>query len=232
MKTTGFFIFFFALSLSAFADGSIEGVVRYDGIVPHEKLVHMDADPICYAIHKGNVHAPALNLGEHNTLGDVFVYVKSGLANAQYPPPSEPALITQAGCNYAPHVLGVMIGQKVKFLNPDGTMHNVHVMSKVNPEFNGSMPEFRKEMEAVFNKPELMFPVRCDVHPWMLAWIAVMPHPYFAVTKADGHFAIKGLAAGTYEIEVWQEKLGRQSATITVKDGASQKIDFTFSPPK
>ena len=94
------------------------------------------------------------------------------------------------------------------------------------------MPDFRKEMEVVFNKPEPMFQVQCDVHPWMKAWIAVLSHPFFAVTGLNGQFEIKNVPAGTYELEAWHERLASKTATVTVTDNSTQKIDFTFSEPK
>jgi len=217
---------------NAFAGGSISGTVKYDGPVPFPKLIHMDADPICFAVNKGNVHSMALVLGDNNTLGNVFVYVKSGLMQNNYPPPGQAVVVDQGGCNYSPHVIGAMAGQKVKFLNPDGTLHNVHAMCRVNPEFNASMPDFRKDLDVTFDKPEFMFQIRCDVHPWMKAWMAVMPHPFFAVTGPDGKFELKGLPAGTYVIEAWHERLATQTATVTVSDHNAQKLDFTFSQPK
>jgi len=224
--------FIFILCTYAFANGSIEGTITYNGPLPHSKLIHMDADPICYAVNKGNVQSQSILVGDNNTLGNVFVYIKSGLAKANYLPPKEAVVINQSGCNYSPHVIGVMAGQNVKFLNPDGTLHNVHAMCKINPEFNASMPDFRKEMQVSFDKQEFMFPIRCDVHPWMQAWMAVMPQPFFAVTAIDGKFEIKNVPPGTYEIEAWHEKLKSKTATVTVTDGAVQKIDFTFSEPK
>jgi len=215
----------------AFA-GTIEGTIKYDGPVPAPRLIHMDADPICYTINKGNVHSSSLVLGDNNTLGNVFVYVKSGLTEVVSDQGTEPVVVNQAGCNYSPHVIGVMVGQKVKFLNPDGTLHNVHAMCKINPEFNEAMPDFRKEMEVSFNKPEFMFPIRCDVHPWMQAWVAVMAHPFFTVTGSDGKFEIKNVPNGTYVVEAWHEKLGAKTATIIVSDHSTQKADFTFSEPK
>jgi len=223
------FIFSISLYTHAFADGSIAGTIKFEGSAPHARLIHMDADPICYAVNRGNVHSSSLVLGDNNTLGNVFVYIKSGLAKTDYPAPTEAAVITQAGCNYSPHVIGVMKGQKVKFLNPDGTLHNVHGMCKINPEFNAAMPDFRKEMQVSFDKPESMFPVRCEVHPWMQAWMAVLSHPFFSVTGPDGKFEIKNIPAGTYVIEAWHEKLGAKTASVTVADNAVQKIDFTFS---
>ncbi|MDE2222805.1 MAG: carboxypeptidase regulatory-like domain-containing protein [Candidatus Omnitrophica bacterium] len=225
-------IFGLALGSRAFANGSITGTVTYNGPLPHERLIHMDADPVCYAVNKGNLHSSPIVVGDNNTLGNVFVFIKSGLSKTNYPPPSRPVVINQAGCNYNPHVVGVMVGQKVKFLNPDGTLHNVHGLCKINPEFNDAMPDFRKEMEKVFYKPEFMFPLRCDVHPWMQAWVAVMPHPFFAVTNATGRFEIDNIPNGTYTIEAWHERLGTRTATVTVTYNSRQNIDFTFTRPK
>ena len=241
-SSLGSFILVGIFSTYALASSSVIGTVKFEGQAPHHRAINMEADAICLAAHKDAVYPQTFLIGEGNTLGNVFVYVKSGdqleipgkrgLTKMDYPAPTEPAILNQKGCDYAPHVLGVMVGQKVKFLNTDGTLHNVHGMCKVNPEFNAAMPNVIKEMEKVFNKPEFMFPVRCDVHPWMVAWMAVMSHPFFTVTTIDGQFEIKNLPAGTYEIEAWHEKLGTKTATIIVKDGANQTIDFTFSSPQ
>lgn len=234
--TKFFIVFIFCFNSLAFAGGTITGTVKFDGKAPQARMIHMDADPVCYAVNKGNVQSQAIILGDNNTLGNVFVYIKSGLnvdnnvkRVAQI---AQEAVVNQAGCNYSPHVIGVMVGQKVKFFNPDGTLHNVHALCKINPEFNIAMPDFRKEMEVTFDKPEFMFPVRCDVHPWMQAWVAVMPHPFFAVTGSDGQFEIKNVPAGTYEIEAWHEKLKSKTMTITVADNSTQHLDFSFSEPK
>ncbi|MBI3602569.1 MAG: hypothetical protein HY209_06745 [Candidatus Omnitrophica bacterium] len=216
---------------NAWAGGSVTGTIKFDGKAPNFKVINMDADPICSAAHKDPVYPQTLLLGDGNTMGNVFVYVKSGLSKTDYSAPAEALVIDQKGCNYFPHVIGVMVGQKVKILNPDGTLHNVHVLSKVNQEFNMAMPKFRTEVEKSFDKAEFMFPVKCDVHPWMNAWMSVMPHPFFTVTKVDGKFEIKDLPTGTYEIEAWHEKLGTKTATVTITDGGTQTTDFTFSAP-
>lgn len=210
---------------------SIVGVVKYEGAAPKFKEIKMDADPLCQAQHSGPVYPQTLVLGEGNTMANVFVRIKSGLPTQQYPAPAEPVVLNQQGCFYEPHVFGVMVGQPVKILNPDGTLHNVHAMGKINPEFNLAMPKFRTETTKVFDKPEFMFAFKCDVHPWMLAWGAVMSHPFFSTTKQDGKFTIDNLPAGTYEIEAWHEKLGTQTASVTLADGEAKEISFTFSKP-
>lgn len=211
--------------------GDVKGVIKYDGEVPKFKEIKMDADPICLTKHTDKVFPQTLVLGEGNTMGNVFVYVKDGIFDTKFTPPTEPVVLTQEGCMYDPHVIGVMVGQPIKILNPDGTLHNVHALSKINPEFNLAMPKFRRETTKVFDKPEFMFPIKCDVHPWMAAWISVMDNPYFAVTGENGEYEITGLPTGKFTIVAWHEKLGTQSKDIVVEGLAEKTVDFTFSKP-
>jgi len=210
---------------------TITGKVVYDGEKPKLREIKMDADPICITHHGESVYPQTIVLGENNEIGNIFVHVKSGLPKKDYPTPTEEVVISQKGCMYDPHVIGVMVKQTVKILNPDGTLHNVHALPKVNAEFNLAMPKFRTEVTKTFDKPEFFFPIKCDVHPWMGAWISVMAHPYFDVTGSDGTFEIKDLPAGEYEIEAWQEKLGTQTAKVTLAEGATQEVNFTYSKP-
>ena len=124
-----------------------------------------------------------------------------------------------------------MAGQPLKILNSDGLLHNIHALPKVNRSFNQAMPASVTEIEKSFSKPEAMFKIKCDVHPWMGAWVAVMTHPFFDVTAADGKFDIGNLPPGTYEIEAWHEKLKTRTASVTISGDESQTVDFSFSPP-
>ena len=133
---------------------------------------------------------------------------------------------------YKPHVMALLVGQPFKILNPDGTLHNIHVFSKINAEFNMAMPQFRKEATRTFDKVEMApFPVKCDVHPWMQAWLSVMDHPFFCVTQPNGQYKIDNLPAGTYEIEAWHEKLPAQKTTVTLAEGEAKEVNFTLSVP-
>ena len=213
---------------AAFA-GSITGTITYDDKVPNLPKVNMNADPACAAKHSGPVASDVLVLGDGNAMANVFVQVKNA-PEKSYPTPSEAVIIDQSGCRYEPHVVGAMTGQTVQFKNSDGILHNVHGLPKENREFNIGMPPSVTESDKVFNKPEPHFPVKCDVHPWMKTYIAVMTHPYFDVSGTDGKFEIKDLPDGSYEIEAWHERLGTQTAKVTVSGGAAT-ADFSFKVP-
>ncbi|MEM7350043.1 MAG: TonB-dependent receptor [Acidobacteriota bacterium] len=215
---------------SAFA-GSVTGTVTYDGSVPKLRPYDMNADPDCAKKHSGGKATnQMLVLGDGNALANIFVQIKNPPAG-NHSAPSEPVEIDQDGCIYVPRVSGVMAGQPVKFKNSDGILHNVHGLPEVNREFNIGMPPSLKESVQTFNKPEPLFKVKCDVHPWMNSYIAVMTHPYFAVTGTDGTFSIDGIADGSYEVEAWHERLGTQTGKVTIS-GGSGSVDFSFSPPK
>jgi len=212
--------------------GTLTGTVTYDGAIPKFREIKMDADPICLSKHGDKVFPQTLVLGPDKELGNVFVYIKSNLPMENISTPTDPVVLSQEGCMYDPHVVGVMVGQPLKFLNPDGTLHNVHALSKINKEFNLAMPKFRKETTKIFIKEEFMFPIKCDVHPWMSAWISVMSHPYFDTTSTtDGTFRINDIPAGEYEIEAWHEKLGTQTQKIVVDQYQRSTVDFIFSRP-
>jgi plastocyanin len=214
----------------AFAASTITGTVTFDGKVPSLKPLAMDADPACAKKHSAPVPNEMLLLGSGNTMGNILVWVSKGLpAGQKWPVPSTPVVLDQNGCQYKPHVMGIMVGQTYRILNSDGVLHNVHTLPKINPAFNRAMPPTLKEASTKFDKEEGVFHIKCDVHPWMSAYMAVFTHPFFAATKADGKYTISGLPPGTYEITAWHEKLGTQTATVTVgaSDTKTQNIKFT-----
>jgi plastocyanin len=216
----------------AFGASTISGTVVFNGTAPTLRPLAMDADPECAKKHSGPVPSDLLVLGNGNTMGNILVWVSKGLpAGKTYPAPNTPVVIDQHGCQYKPHVMGIMVGQPYKILNSDGILHNIHTLPKINPSFNKGMPATVKEATTSFDKPEPVFHIKCDVHPWMSAYLAVFTHPFYSVTATDGKFTISGLDPGTYEITAWHERLGTQTATVTVAANETKTQDFKFAVP-
>ena len=216
----------------AIAASSVTGIVTFDGKPPALKPLAMDADPACKKKHTTPAPSEALVLGSGNTMGNIIVYVSKGVpAGKTFPAPKTPVTLDQNGCQYKPHVQGIMVGQQYRILNSDGILHNVHSLPKVNPTFNKPMPATLKEATTTFTKPEPIFQIKCDVHPWMTAYIGVFTHPFFAATGTDGKFTISGLDPGTYEITAWHERLGTQTASVTVGASDTKTQNFKFAMP-
>jgi plastocyanin len=217
---------------AAFAQSSITGTVVFDGKAPAMRPLAMDAEPICAKKHPKPALAEALVLGSGNTMGNVMVHVTKGVAGGKaFPVPKEPVTLDQNGCVYKPHVMGIRVGQTYRILNSDGVLHNIHTLPKVNKTFNKGMPATMKETTTTFDKPEPMFQIKCDVHPWMISYIGVFNHPFFSVTGTDGKFTISGLDPGTYEITAWHERLPPQTASVTVGAKETKTQNFKFALP-
>ena len=216
----------------AFAASSVSGTVTFAGKVPTLRPLAMDADPACAKKHTGPVPAEMLVLGNGSTMGNIMVWVSKGLpAGKAWPVPKTPVVLDQKGCMYVPHVMGIMVGQTYRILNSDGVLHNVHTLPKINKAFNRAMPPTLKEATTTFDKEEAIFHIKCDVHPWMSAYVGVFTHPFFSVTNTDGKFTISGLDPGTYEITAWHERLGTQTASVTVGANDKKTQDFKFAMP-
>ena len=227
MREFGFlFLITFAVMQPAMA-ATITGKVVFEGTAPTPQQIEMNADPSCAGAHSEPVFTEDVLVGEGGALKNVFVYVKEGLEGQTFETPTEPVVLDQKGCRYQPRVFGVQINQKVKILNSDRTLHNVHGMPKNSKEFNLGMPIPGMKLFRKFKNPEVMVKFKCDVHPWMAAYGGVVSHPFYSVSDDAGTFELKDLPPGDYVIEAWHEKFGTQSQGITVGEDA-QTIDFKF----
>jgi Polysaccharide lyase family 4, domain II len=210
--------------------GSVTGTVRFNGKKPAPKVIDMSSDPACVEAHHGKAFDESLMIGPKGAVGNAFVYIKSGLEGKNFEPSTTPVVIDQRGCWFHPRVLGIQTNQPLQVINSDPVTHNIHPMAQVNREWNHSQGPEDPPITRKFLKPEVMIPVKCNIHSWMHDYIGVLDHPYFAVTAPDGSFEIKNLPAGTYTIGVWQEKLGTQEQTITISPQQSATAEFRFKP--
>ena len=208
--------------------GSLSGRITFQGVSPVPQIIKMaSADPGCGAETQTS---DAVLVGKAGELQNVFVYVTSGLDSAYtFDVPTEALKFYQRGCRYTPRIFGVRAGQPVEIINDDDTMHNVHALPRTNAEFNSSQTQKGATMTRTFAAPEVMVRFKCDVHPWMAAYAGVMAHPFFAVSDASGAFEIKGLPPGTYAIDAWHERFGRQTEQVTIAGRQPQTVAFTFA---
>lgn len=194
--------------------GTVKGTITLDGTPPPNKPINVGT---CMSDVAGPISSDIV-LAKDGKLQNVFVWIKSGLDVSKVPPaPSEPVVVDQKGCMYRPHVVGARVGQKVVFLNSDTVLHNVRSVAETNGTFNEMMPTKDMRIEKTFEKTEVPVRAKCDVHPWMTAFLGVVPHPYFAVSGTGGEFTLVNVPEGQYEIEAWHEAFGRQTAKVTVK---------------
>lgn len=218
-------------------EGTVSGVIAFAGTAPAPKKIDASADAVC-----GQKNP---NLSTEDTvvtdgkLANVFVYVKDGttadgkkITAINFPVPTEAAALDQNGCQYKPHVMGLMTNQKIRITNSDPTQHNVHPTPKVNPEWNQTQANGAPPIEKTFSRAEVLIPVKCNQHPWMKAYVGVLKHPMFAVSGADGTFTISKVPPGKYTIAAWHEKGGaagtEKTMEVTVPANGAGKADFSF----
>ena len=143
-------------------------------------------------------------------MANVFVWIKRGLGKYRFPPPTKKVQLDQVSCIFIPHVVGVQVNQEFHIRSSDDTIHNYHPLPKFNREKNVAMPFKGHTIVESFSRKELMIPIRCNVHPWMVAYINVVKHPYFAVTPpGDGIATISKLPPGKFTVEAVHETWAR-----------------------
>ena len=210
---------------------SLSGTVTFNGPRPERAVLLTESDPKCTVLHTDE---PLLSdreiVSEDGGVKDVFVYIKEA-AEGEYPVPTQQVVLDQVGCRYIPHVLGVQVGQELRVQNSDPTLHNVRSFARANRPFNNSQPAGAAPRIKKFNKVEMGIRLKCDIHPWMTAFIFAMDHPFFAVTDESGSYSIDGLPPGEYALVAWHEKYGEQEIAITVSEDAGTTTDFTFTAP-
>jgi hypothetical protein len=209
------------------AGGSIEGTVSFSGTAPKPTKLNRKSDPVC-AKKEFNDESVLLSKSGKE-LQNVLVRVKGAAAGTA---PTEDVIVDQKDCMYRPRVQGAVEGQKIKVRNDDPTLHNVHTYEGTKTLFNQAQPPGSAPIEKPLPKTGDLVKVKCDVHPWMAAFVVLNKNPYFAVTKEDGSFEIKGVPAGTYTVEAWHEKFGTKTQQVTVTEGKPAQAKFDFSDKK
>jgi len=207
---------------------NLTGTVKLEGPAPKRAPISMAKEPSCATVHKTPPLAEDVVVGPTGGLENVVIYVSEGLPDQVWDAPAEPVVLSQDGCTYTPHVVALQTNQKLRIVNDDKTSHNIHPMPAGNREWNKSQPPGVPPFEETFARQEIGIPVKCNVHSWMRAYIAVLRHPFFSVSNESGGFTIKNLPPGNYTITAWHEKLGTSTQKITAGAGESKALQFVF----
>ena len=216
-----------ASARQAAATGAIAGHVRLTGLATANPVIRMGADPRCSQANRGRRPVQELVLrGADGGLANGFVHLEGSFPAAAA---SQPVVIDQTGCVFTPRVVGARVGQTLQLTNNDPTGHNLHSLSTKGNAFNTSQPVKGMAYKYQLKADEVMMRIKCDIHPWMFAYVGVIRHPYFAVSGVDGAFTVARVPPGRRTIRVWHEVYGILSRTVDVKAGATATVDFSYT---
>jgi len=204
--------------------GTISGVVSFEGTPPAPPPAPASTDPACEGASRDETSV-AVRDGK---LANVLVRISDAAVKAAGP--GTPVVVRQKGCQYTPRVQGAVLGQALSIQNQDPTLHNVHSYEDHRSLFNNAQPPGAPAIVKPLPSTEGVVRVKCDVHPWMAAFVVVGHNPYFAVSDDAGHFEIPNVPPGKYTLEAWQESLGTKTATVEVKAGQTAQASFQFRP--
>ncbi|HEX5316962.1 MAG TPA: carboxypeptidase regulatory-like domain-containing protein [Candidatus Kapabacteria bacterium] len=210
---------------------TIAGTVTLSGACPSNAVCSGMVDAGC-----GHCSATAEHwIAPNGKVANALIYIKDGLGNTVYPTPENPVVLDQRGCEYYPHVAGVMLGQKLKILNSDPTLHNVHLTSaNAGEDFNKLFTQGMPPMEQAFATTGIKA-IKCDVHQWMKCYVGVFSNPFFAVSDSTGHYEIHGLPPGNYTLELWHESSSGaddpivETRKISIGEDARTTADFSIA---
>lgn len=208
--------------------GMVTGVVRFEGTVPEQSIAQLSGWAECAAQHpQGNPPAGDVLVND-GRVQNALVYIKDGLGTRVFAVPTEPVSVNQKGCIFLPRVVGVQVDQPLKFLNSDALAHNVHGFAQTAKPWNVSLGVKGMNRTIKADKPETVIEVKCDVHPWMRAYVGVFSHPYFAVSGTDGSFTFRNLPPGEYTLEAWHERFGKRLQKVSLGEKETKEVEVKF----
>ena len=192
----------------------------------------MDADPACAKKHSKPVPSEALVLGSGNTMANIMVWVSKGLpAGKTWPAPKYSRGSRSERCQDQPHVMGIMVGQTYRILNSDGILHNVHALPTINKQFNRAMPATLRRRRPRSTRPRPSSTSSATCTRGTSATSARSPILSSLCTSTDGKYTIRASTLARYEITAWHEKLGTQTASVTVGATDTKAQNFKFAVP-
>jgi hypothetical protein len=214
---------------------TVQGTVLVDGAVParHEwKLEETMQQLLGEKVYREETWL----VGQNRGLANCVVTLKATQpANRVKPLPLPKTIVDKVGVRYVPRVLVVTPDTEVVFRNRESPCRGFYVAGgRAAHQFNFLIHEGRQE-SVTFQAPDLCS-LTCPVRPYAKGYIRVVDTPYYAVTDAQGHFSIKNVPAGEYQVTVWHEAVGKLSKEagplqVTIKDKEEITLHYQVRPP-
>lgn len=207
--------------------GTIKGHVRLTGPSPANPVIRMGVDPVCAAMNRASRPVqPYVVRSADGGLANSFVRLDGTFPKT--PVPSQPVTVTQQNCMFVPRVVGARVGQTLIVVNRDTTLHNTHSITAKGNSFNVTQPSVGMTFSYVLKAAEIIR-LKCEPHAWMLGYVGIVDHPYFAVTGEDGSFTIERVPAGRRVVRFWHEAFGEVTRTVVVKAGEVATVEVEYA---
>jgi plastocyanin len=204
--------------------GKVGGKVTLSGLAPKLANLPVTRDIKTCGASKTD---ESLEVGQGGGVKNAVLWIADGPKAAR----AEKIKVTldQKQCDFSPHVVAMPAGATLEIVNGDKLFHNVHARDGDRTVFNYAMPVPNHVIPRPLNEPGLLR-ITCDVHPWMRAWVDVLPTSAFAVTDESGSYSIPGVPPGKHTVKLWHERLGEKEQQIDVKAGATATLDLELTP--
>jgi plastocyanin len=208
----------------AAGSGKVSGKVTLSGLAP--KLANL---PVTRDMKTCGPSKPdeSLEVGQGGGVKNAVLWIVDGPKPAR----ADKIKVTldQRQCDFTPHVVAIPAGATLEIVNGDKLFHNVHARDGDRTVFNYAMPVPNHVIPRPLNQAGLLR-ITCDVHPWMRAWVDVLPTSAFAVTDESGSYAIPGVPPGKHRVKLWHERLGEKEQQVEVKAGGTATLDLELTP--
>ena len=211
------------------ASGRITGRVKLRGEALPARTIPLDAP--CRELYSELPKVRLVATDAEEGLADVVVYISAGLKSSDWKVPQDRLELREKRCLIEPYVSAVQTQQRVTVRNDDNMLHDVFVNSTINRASNHASLPKTAPVELAFSSPEFFIRLKCDVHPWEMAFVSVIEHPFFAVTDKDGKFSIPNVPAGKYTITARHRLAGKNSGEVQVREGEPASIELTLTAP-
>jgi hypothetical protein len=137
-----------------------------------------------------------------------------------------------AGCRLDPRVQRVAAGGTVMITSRDAMMTRLQFLDVGGVSASRGTVLFNDAGQVVPTSDAAKVPglvqIRDDLHPWVRAYLAVTPHPFVAVTAADGRFRFDGVPPGRYTLVVWHERFGTKQQRVRVDAHIETRVELAY----